>query len=83
MVTTVIAYSSRKTSTTLPPVVNGFEICDETVSSWQLTQKRLSPMVEISVPFALCSNMYMSTVPIASTTSVAIPITTMRPRRSR
>ena len=57
VVTTVIAYSSRSTSTIRPPVVKGFATWEDTVRSWQLTQKRLSPMVEISVPFALCSNM--------------------------
>lgn len=69
--TAEIAYACRKTSSTLPGVEIGFGSWDETVRSCVLVQKRESPNVVISVPFACRSKTKTSTLAMASRATVA------------
>src|SRR5437588_9069907 len=58
-------------STTRPPVVTGFCICDETVRSCVVTQKNPLNGDEIAEPCFPCSSTYSRTVPTRSTANVA------------
>ena len=82
--TAVIAQSSRIRSTTLPPVVTGFGICDDTVSSCAVVQKIASP--NVSIPFGAAlprSNRKMSTAPTTSMASDASAMLVTRWRKCR
>src|SRR5215207_670117 len=79
--TTEIAIACRRTSITRPPGVIGLWSCEETVSSWVVTQKSESPKFVISVLSACRSRKRMATDAIRSTISVKLTIAMIRSLR--
>ena len=79
-VTKVIAVSSKKMSTSRPPVVTGLGICDETVSSCTVEKNNASQRLWISLQLASSSKSHISTVPMRSTMPTSTNALAARPR---
>jgi hypothetical protein len=76
------AVTSSTMSTIRPPVVTGFGICDETVSSCTVEKKNASQRLWIALWLTSSSNSHIRTVPTTSTTPTSTSASSSRRRRA-